>query len=98
MDIFKKYLILTIMIAFMGCGDNVKVIIEGPTNLLMNPYPLNYPTTNPKENAVISQLKKGDEGEVLDYKYGKDFKAYKVELKNGKIGYLISGDNFRISK
>jgi len=81
-----------------GCGENNIVIIEGPTKLLNNPHPLNYPSTNPQENEIIAILKNGDTGEVLNITYGKDFKVYKVKIKEGMVGYLISEDNFKVIK
>ncbi|MBN1907071.1 MAG: hypothetical protein JW927_18475 [Deltaproteobacteria bacterium] len=94
--IFNKwYVIFLFMSTFMACNNNTTVLIEGPANLLKNPYPLNYPSTNPQPNEVISNLKAGDEGEVLDWSYEKDYKVYKVKMKDGKIGYLIHGDNFK---
>ena len=80
----------------VGCSSNLTVYIEGPTKLLKEPYPLNYPSTNPQPNEIVTVLKKGDVGEVLSSDYGKDYKVYKVKMRDGKIGYLIYGDNFKV--
>lgn len=83
------------MSSFTESNDVSIVLIEGPANLIKKPYPLNYPSTNPQPNEVISNLKAGDEGEVLDWSYEKDYKVYKVKMKDGKVGYLIHGENFK---
>jgi hypothetical protein len=94
--VFKSLMIFIFIFGILSCGDNMSVVIEGPVKLLKNPYPQDYPSTNPQNNEIIAVLKKGDEGDVLAFSHGKDFKVYKVKMKNGKIGYLISGDNFKV--
>jgi hypothetical protein len=97
--VLRKYCGVTKLLVaffFIACSNNQTVFIEGPSKLLKNPYPYNYPSTNPQPNEIVTILNKGDEGEVLSYTYGKDYKAYKVKMKDGKSGYLISGDNFRL--
>lgn len=89
-------LMLLIILTSIGCSSKSIVVIEGPTELLKEPYPIGYPSTNPHPNEIVSVLKKGDVGEVLSYDYGKDYKYYKVKMNDGKIGYLIFGDNFKI--
>ncbi len=97
-NLLRNVSIFLILFSVVGCSNTLLLIVEGPTKLLKNPYPDNYPSTNPQPNEIISMLKNGDEGEVLDSIYGKDYKAYKVKMKDGKTGYLINGDNFKVLK
>ncbi len=87
---------LLIILTSIGCSSKSIVVIEAPTKLLKNPYPFNYPSTKPQPNEIITILDKGDKGYVLDVSYGKDYKVYKVRMEDGKTGYLINGDNFKI--
>lgn len=92
------FIYFIVILTIIGCSNESVLIIKGNAKLLKNPYPDNYPSTNPQHNDIISMLKDGDEGEVLESFYGKDYKAYKVKMKDGKTGYLINGDNFKILK
>lgn len=86
-----------VIFCFASCTNNKEtVVIEEPTKLLKNPTPYNYPSTNPYENEIIAVLSSGDKGVVLGCEYGKDFKAYKVQMQDGKTGYLISGGDFKV--
>jgi hypothetical protein len=50
-------------------------------------------------NKVITILQKGEEVRIIKYNYGKDYLVYKIQLKNGAIGYVIyNKDFFRIVK
>ncbi len=86
------------ILIFIGCGEPSTIMVEGPVKLLKNPFPLDYPKSNPQENEIISILSIGDKGKVVDVSYGKDFKVYKVKMESGKRGFLIHGDHFKVLK
>lgn len=103
MQMIKKVLnsvcklpIAVLIIIIVGCSSSSTVLIEMPTKLLKNPYPIDYPSTNPQPNEIVSILKVGDQGRVLDITYGKDYRVYKVKMNDGKTGYLVGGDTFKI--
>jgi hypothetical protein len=77
-------------------NDDKSVVINGPSQLLQNPFPLNHPSKNPVPNKVVFVLEKGEKGKIITIKTEKDFRVYKVEMMDGKKGYLIHGDNFTI--
>lgn len=70
------------------------LVINSPTSVLKNPYPLPVPNSNLPPNEVIATLNKGQRIEYSDAGYGKDFKYYVVKI-SGERGYVISGDSFR---
>lgn len=82
---------------FSGCNDSGKVIFYESTDVLQNPYPLDYPSAKPIQNKVIAVLNRGDEALIITHNYGKDYLAYKVRLADGRIGYVIYKEGaFRI--
>lgn len=63
-------------------------IIEGSTEVLEEPFPKEYPGVS---NKVIEVLQSGQEVEITGSQTGKDFKAYKMHLSDGRSGYIIAG-------
>ncbi len=79
----------TVMVMFIGCDNSQIMIIKKQIDVLKNPYPMNYPSSNPMQNSVIDVLSKGERVKILGHIYGKDYLVYKVRLGNGRIGYVI---------
>jgi|GEM_PF-5536617 len=100
MDVMRKLLSILFALMVVSCGGSPQKMIEAEdgaaVSVLENPYPLNYPSTNPKPNKVVYSLKPGESVLVLDEWADKDFKVYKVQYSSGKdSGYVIYGKNIR---
>ena len=75
-----------------GCNDsNSFVIIEGPTDLLSQPD-----TKDTLGNTVVATLQSGDKGKVIHTRYSKSFMFYKIKLDDGRTGYVMYGDKFKV--
>ncbi len=48
--------------------------------------------------GVIAVLEKGDRGRVIHIRYSKDFMFYKIKLDDGRMGYVMYGDKFKVVK
>ena len=83
--------ILATLLFGLGCRKQGSVIIEETTNLYQRPT---WPDTT--NNTVIAVLKKDEKGQILAIEYSKDFKYYKVRFDDGRVGYVIYGDKFRV--
>ncbi|WDT74384.1 MAG: hypothetical protein MPW16_14115 [Candidatus Manganitrophus sp.] len=77
-----------------GCSREL-AIIEGSTEVLEEPFPKEYPGVS---NKVIEVLQSGQEVEITGSQTGKDFKAYKMHLSDGRSGYIIAGGRFKVIK
>jgi len=87
--------IFLFMMGFLFGCTNEMVVVQAPVEVFEKPFPKQYAGTT---NQVIETLQKGQEVRVLGSEYGKDFLAYKVRLADGRVGYLIAGDEFKIIK
>jgi len=67
------------------------LVIQGPTQLLENPYPLNYPSTNPQPNKVLAVFQNGETVEFTNISYGKDFRVFEVKTAD-RHGYIVDGE------
>lgn len=73
-----------------GCTEaSGSLVIGNEVPLLENPYPLGYPSTNPKPNRILRLLK--DERVVLfSERVEKDYLVYEVRTNDGIEGYVIA--------
>jgi hypothetical protein len=62
--------------------------LERQTNLLERPYPMNYPSSAPIPNKIISRLSP-QRLAILSDSYVKDFHVYRVRDASGEEGYVI---------
>jgi hypothetical protein len=77
-----------------GCGDTTAfVVIEGPTHLLAKPD-----TEDTHGNKVVATLKKGEKGKIIHIRYSKSFMFYKIKVDDGRTGYVMYGDKFKVVK
>lgn len=90
----KNLVVLFVLIGtlfFGGCGSDYQFIVAtGPnqTKVLSEPIPSRY-----REQTIVAMLNPGDTVKALDYRFLKSAKVYKVELKDGKTGWVTLGDN-----
>lgn len=78
--------------AFLACHNaNSFALIEGPTELLVEPEWKDAPG-----NQVITILQKGERGRVIHVRYSKSCMFHKIKLDDGRAGYIMFGDKFRI--
>jgi hypothetical protein len=89
-----KYFVILIILILTGCSSNELVILQGKTQLLKQPYPLNYPSKI--NNEVIIELFDGIELELISSGVDKDYKYYKVQLSDGTKGYLVYDGSFNL--
>lgn len=83
---------MLIMAILSGCEKRV-AIIDKPTEVMEEAYPKYY---GEKITKVIEILQPNQEIEVINYQYEKDFMVYKVRLRDGRVGYIIAGDEFHV--
>jgi len=94
--LFGKILgMVTMILSLLSCNNtDSMVIVEEPTRVYKN-YPDSGP---PNQNEVITVLTKGETGAVIHSRYAKDAMYYKIRLKDGRKGYVMFGDKFRVEK
>lgn len=80
-----------LMAGVSGCRDQGTVVIEGPTKVYAEPD-----VENAAGNRIVDILQPGTKGRVVDVRYSKDFKFYRIRLKDGRTGYVMHGDSFRV--
>lgn len=95
-----RALLLVIAVIVWGCDKTVAILlIEKPTDVQdgsRTPYPPEWPHKNREPEKIIATLKPGERVPVKDVYWGHDYAAYKVELADGTVGYVIAGDTFKI--
>ncbi len=80
---------ITLMFLLLSCTREHRVLaIEQQTELLQQPYPLNYPSTAPMPNSIIRVLPP-QSLTILSDSYGKDYHVYRVLDSQGNSGYII---------
>jgi len=72
-----------------SCTSEHRVlVIQQQTELLREPYPLNYPSTAPMPNAIIQMLQP-QSVVILSDRYEKDYHVYRIRDSLGHEGYII---------
>jgi len=85
--------VMVVLFSLGGCSNTDKMVIaEEPTNVYAD-YPENG---KPNQAKVITVLRQGETGDVIQTQYSKDFMFYKIRLKDGREGYVLFGDKFRV--
>jgi len=83
---------MAVVLSLSGCSSTEIVIAEEPVNVYKN-----YPQSGkPNQDEVITILRQGETGDVIQTRYSKDFMFYKIRLKDGREGYVLFGDKFRV--
>lgn len=86
--------VFVFMIFSLASCSNGKsmIIVDAPTKVYKE-----YPEGGlPSQDKVVSVLNKDEVGDVLQVRYSKDFMYYKIRLKDGREGYVLFGDKFRV--
>lgn len=90
-----RWIIFVLMLSVLGCNSektDMIIVIDGQTKVYSE-----YPESGmPRQEKVITVLGKGVKCKVVTIRYSKDFQFYKIELQDGREGYIIFGDNFRV--
>lgn len=87
MDLKTASAILWLLL--VSCTNEYRVlVIQQHTELLQEPYPLNYPSTAPMPNVVIRVLQPQCVA-ILNDRYQKDYQVFKVRDSLGEEGYVI---------
>lgn len=87
---YKITTLFLLSFLILGCQGNKKMILNKPTDIL------EYPRA-PEKNIIVITLQKNDTVEVIDEDYTKEYKFYRVRLKDHTEGYVISeSDQFKI--
>ena len=85
-----KGLLLLLAAFSASCSKEQRALeIEQPTELLEQPYPLGYPSSQPQPNTVLRTLTPGERVAILSDRYEKDFHVYTVRDSAGNQGYVI---------
>lgn len=96
MDKILKACLLPAVSALLlsSCGDNGCIRLTEQVPVLQKAYPLGYPSTAPLPNRQMGVLSAGNHvyTAIVD---GKDFRAYAVQLENGRTGYVIHDVNVK---
>jgi uncharacterized protein YgiM (DUF1202 family) len=93
--LYKTIGMVMLILSLLSCkSSDMTVVVEEPTRVYKN-YPESGP---PNQNEVITVLNKGETGIVIHSRYAKDAMYYKIRLKDGRKGYVMFGDKFRVEK
>lgn len=65
------------------------IVADAPLQVLENPSPLDYPSTNPLPNKVLDTIPAGGRVLVTGRDYEKDYMYYRVTLPDGRKGFVI---------
>lgn len=87
---FMTYLLL---FAFSNCSKTEFLLAEEPITVLSKGYPEFY---NEIDNEVMEILEPGSKVKISSIVQGKDYRAYKVVLPDGREGYVIGGGKYKI--
>jgi len=95
----RQLMVVAVVTALLGCssgcsgahrtGGQECIVARHNLRVLENPYPLNYPSTNPLPNKAIAELPSGAQVRIVERGYGKAFMYFAVELSEGQRGYVI---------
>jgi hypothetical protein len=93
------------VVASLGCegGGDQLIVAQGHTRVLEQPLPDYYLAAlrrgggaAPAKSKVVATLDSGATVRLLKTEYFKDRAAYKIELPDGRRGYVFPGDSIRI--
>ena len=82
-------LALLAMASSCSRGHPREIIADAPLQVLENASPLDYPSTNPRPNKVLDTVPVGGRLLVIGREYEKDYMYYRVELPDGRTGFVI---------
>lgn len=87
------------VIAVLNCyGETMSIVLEQSAFVYAAAEPLpgvEYVNPPAKQNRAIATVDAGETLELLGTEYKKDYAAYRVRLKDGRVGYLMSDAKFR---
>lgn len=87
------------MIAVLNCyGETMSIVLERSALVYADSEPLpdvKYVSRPSRQNRAIATVNAGETLELLGTEYKKDYAAYRVRLKDGRVGYLMSDAQFR---
>lgn len=89
--VLATFFLLVTSTALSSCSNVDMVVVVENTVEVFEEYPKNKPG-----NKLIATLSKGNKAEVIHVRYSKEFKFYRVRLEDGREGYVMFGDNFRV--
>jgi len=92
---FEKALLLLLIIAsfnLFSCNAKEKIVCLQEINIMEFPE-----AEETKGNKIVAVLRPGDECEILDVTYSKDYAFYRVKTKDGKVGYIL-GDSEKMRR
>lgn len=86
--------LLVLFLAFVcvGCDKVGSTVRASGTVEVYETFPKNEPG-----NKVIAVLKAGDSAPVMATRHSKEFMFYKIRLADGSEGYVMFGDDFKVS-
>lgn len=88
---------LAVLLAGQCRSETAMIIVEERAQVYetAEPDPGRAPLTpEAGQNRVIAIIRAGDSLELLGAEYKKDYAAYRVRLKDGREGYLMSDTKF----
>lgn len=88
--IFAAVVLLVLgAIAVDTLGDrNRTLTFEGTVRVFQDDMPRGESRTD-----IVANLHSNDQAKVLRIWYGKDYECVKIEMSDGRVGYLISGES-----
>jgi hypothetical protein len=86
-------LVLLLAIIGSGCGDTNSVVRAGGKVEVYETFPKSEPG-----NKVVAVLNAGESAPVLATRHSKEFMFYRVRLADGREGYVMFGDDFKLEQ
>lgn len=94
-----KRLSFIALVVLLSCQrDTMLIVVEQHAQVFEASEPdpeRSYPKPQERKNRSIGVVEAGETLELLDTEYKKDYAAYRVRLKDGRVGYLLSDVRFK---
>ncbi len=86
-------MVFLLAIVNAGCGDSNSIVrASGKVDIYQT-----FPKSEPG-NRVVGTLNPGESAPVLATRHSKEFMFYKIRLADGREGYVMFGDEFKVEK
>jgi hypothetical protein len=96
--IMKPLSVVALFLLLSCQQDPMLIVVEQHARVFEASEPdpdRSYANLQTEKNRTIATVTPGETMELLDTEYKKDYAAYRVRLKDGRVGYLLSDVRFK---